>query len=124
MPAAFGLFGGVLSWGRQGCACCRSSGRGRAGAVWRARASGRCACRRVAGVPVECLGLWIVRTVLCLHCSALVMHVYRVGNAKQRVADVCVQHSVAVLARPGAGRCMAWRRVLRPCALGYLLLQT
>ena len=91
--------------------CCSGGGRaaravgrrcGRVGVVWRARASARCACGS-ARVPVECLGLWFVRTVLGLHCSALVVRVYRLGNAGQRVSDVRVQHAAAVRARRSRG---------------------
>ena len=48
---------------------------------------------------VQCLGLWFVRTVLCVHCNALVVLVCCVGSAGQRVGDGRAQHAVAVRAR-------------------------
>ena len=92
---------------------------GREGVVWRARASGWCACGS-AGVPVECLGLWFVRTVLGLHCSALVVRLHRLGNAGQRVSNVRVQHAAAVRARRSRG---AHGAAQGPPPLGSLLLQ-
>ena len=73
-----------------------------------------------AGARVQCLGLWFVRTVLCVHCNALVVLVCCVGSAGHRVGDGRAQHAVAVRAlwsraALGAAQC--------PAPLGSLLLQ-
>ena len=52
-----------------------------------------------AGAQVQCLGLWFVRTLLCVHCNALVVRVRRVGSAGQRISGRRAQHAVAVRAR-------------------------
>ena len=72
---------------------------------------------------VQCLGLWFVRTVLCVHCNALVVLVCCVGSAGaegRTVGDGRAQHAVAVRARRSRAALGAAQSA---APLGSLLLQ-